>query len=68
MFCSVSYRLASLSGSWQEGKEHVTDLGVKVDCADNVEARGWGLQSVRDCETLACTIQSRNTEPGFSLL
>lgn len=63
-FCSVSFGLASLSGAWQEGEEHVMDFGVKVDSAASVEVRGWGLRSVRDCETLACMMHSRNTGPG----
>lgn len=41
----------------------MTDFGVKADSAGSVEVRGWGLRSVRDCETLACTMSSRNTEP-----
>lgn len=63
-FCSVSYKLASLSGSWQEGEEHVMDFGVKVDSSCNVAVRGWGLWSVRDREMQACMTQSRSTEQG----
>lgn len=53
-FHSVSHRRAFLSGSWQEGEEHVTNFGAKVDFSYNVEVRRMGTvvsQKRWDAET-----------------